>query len=306
MFAVIGGAAGLLLAMGLLRLVPEIFETLPRLNELSIDWRSASFAIGTSLMAALLCALWPALKATRHQTLTSQSHGNRNATASAHWSQRLLVGAQVALGVVLCTSAAFLASSYYALTTTDVGFNTEGVVTFRVGARWDEDRIRVGQLQEQLVAQLSTDAGYLRGGDHELPAGSRGHDPIAGEGGRPRWGIRGRLHARGCAHDQRRVSPGSGRARHLRSGMCAIRFDFNMPRTVLVNRTFVDRYAAGQSVIGRDLMIESDTRPPYTIVGVVGDIAEDGVQAERAPFIYSCGLRRIVARSQLRGAHQQP
>lgn len=288
LFAAIGGGAGLLLSMGLIRLVPQVFDTLPRLNELSLDWRSAAFAIGTSLLAALLCALWPALKATRRQTLTPQSHGSRSATASAHWSQRVLVGAQVALGVVLCTSAAFLASSYYALTTTDLGFNTDGVITFRVGARWDEDRVRVGQMQEQLVAQLSTMPGISGAGiTNFLPAPGatlRSQVKVAGLAGESEGGF--------MPAGARMISAGYHQALGVPvisgAGCAPFRFDFNMPRTVLVNRTFVDRYAAGQSVIGRDLMIESDTRPPYTIVGVVGDIAEDGVQAERAPFIYSC------------------
>lgn len=288
LFAAIGGSAGLLLAMGLIRLVPQVFDTLPRLNELALDWRSALFAVGSSLLAALLCALWPALKATRGQTLTSQSNGSRSATASAHWSQRVLVGAQVALGVVLCTSAAFLASSYYALTTTDVGFDTDGAVTFRVGARWDEDRVRVAQMQEQLVAQLSTMPGVSGAGITNFlpaPGGSlRYQVRVAGLAGESEGGympVGARMISAGY-HEALRVPVVAG------TGCGPFRYDFNMPRTVLVNRTFIERYAAGQSVIGRELHIESDTRPPYTVVGVVGDIAEDGVQAERAPFVYSC------------------
>jgi len=288
LFALVGGAAGLLLAMGLIRLVPTVFDTLPRLNELSLDWRSASFAVGTSLLAALACALWPALRATRHQALTSQSHGSRSATASAHWSQRVLVAAQVALGVVLCTSAAFLASSYYALTTTDVGFNTEGVLTFRIGARWDEDRARVGQMQEQLIAQLSKMPGVSGAGiTNFLPAPGgtvRFQVTVAGLAGESEGGfmpVGARMISAGY-HEALNVPLLTG------SGCGPFRYDFNMPRSVMVNKSFIEQYAAGQSVIGRELMIESDTRPPYTIVGVVGDIAEDGVQAERAPYVYSC------------------
>jgi putative ABC transport system permease protein len=288
LFAVIGGGAGVILALGLLRVVPRVFETLPRLNELSLDWRSAVFAIGTTMFAALLCALWPALRATRRHTLTAQAHGSRNTTASAHWSQRVLVGAQVALGVVLCTSAAFLASSYYALTTTDLGFQSEDVVTFRVGARWDEDRVHVGQMQEQLVAQLSALPGVSGAGiTNFLPAsgGSLRYQVkvsgLAGEsdGGYMPTGIR--MISAGY-HQALRVPVTAG------SGCGQFRFDFNMPRTALVNRTFIERYAAGQSLVGRELSLEGDSRPAFTIIGVVPDVAEDGVQAERAPFVYSC------------------
>lgn len=288
LFALIGGGAGLLIAMGLLRLVPQVFDTLPRLNELSLDWRSAVFAIGTTVVAALVSALWPALRATRRQTLTAQGHGSRTSTAAAHWSQRVLVGAQVALGVVLCTSAAFLASSYYALTTTDLGFESDDVVTFRVGARWDEDRVRVGQMQEQLVAQLSALPGVSGAGMTNFlpaPGGSLKYQVkvsgLAGEsaGGYMPTGIR--MISAGY-HQALRVPLASG------SGCGPFRFDFNMPRTALVNRAFLERHANGQSLIGRELSVEGDPRPPYSIVGVVADVAEDGVQAERGPFVYSC------------------
>lgn len=287
-FAAIGGAAGLLLAMGLLRLVPEVFDTLPRLNELSLDWRSALFAIGSSLLAAVLCALWPAIRATRRSTLTTQSHGSRSATASAHWSQRLLVGAQVALGVVLCTSAAFLASSYYELTRTDLGFDSEGVVTFRVGARWDEDRVRVGQMQEQLVAQLASMPGVSGAGITNFlpaPGGSLRYQVkvsgLAGEsdGGYMPTGVR--IISAGY-HQALRVPVLAG------SECPPFRFDFNMPRTALVNRAFIERHAGGQSIIGRELSVEGDPRPAYRIIGVTGDVAEDGAQAERGPFVYAC------------------
>jgi putative ABC transport system permease protein len=288
LFAVIGGGAGLVLAMSLLRVVPQVFDTLPRLNELSLDWRSALFAIGTSVLAALCCALWPALRATRRQTLTAQAHGSRGTTASAHWSQRVLVGAQVALGVVLCTSAAFLASSYYALTTTDLGFESDDVVTFRVGARWDEDRSRVGQMQEQLVAQLSALPGVSGAGmTNFLPApggGLRYQVKVAGLAGESAGGYMptGMRMISAGYHEALRVPLASG------TGCGEFRFDFNMPRTAMVNRTFIERHAGGQSLIGRELKVEGDARAAYTIVGVVADVAEDGVQAERAPFVYSC------------------
>jgi predicted permease len=288
LFAIIGGAAGLLLALGLVRLVPKVFETLPRLNELTLDWRSALFAVGSSLLAVLLCALWPALKATRRRESISQANSSRGATASAHWSQRLLVGAQVALGVVLCTSAAFLASSYYALTTTEIGFDSEGVVTFRVGARWDEDRARVGQMQEQLVAQLSSLPGVSGAGITNFlpaPGGSlRYQVKVAGLAGGSDDGyipVGARMISAGY-HQALRVPTISG------TGCPPFRFDFDMPRTALINRAFLDTHAAGQSLLGRALSIEGDTGTPYTIVGVTADVAEDGVQTERAPFVYTC------------------
>ena len=64
-------------------------------------------------------------------------------------------------------------------------------------------------------------------------------------------------------------------------------YDFNQPRYALVNQQFVDRYAAGQNVVGRVLRV-AGTRASATIAGVVGDVAEDGPQVDRMPFVYTC------------------
>jgi hypothetical protein len=45
--------------------------------------------------------------------------------------------------------------SYYNLSHVDTGLRAEQVMTFHVGAAWNEDRIPVGQMQERLLAELA-------------------------------------------------------------------------------------------------------------------------------------------------------
>ena len=164
LMALAGAAIGAVVANSVIALVPSMFESLPRLAELSVSWRALLFAASTAVIAALICGVVPAVHATRRGATQRLGSTARGSTASSHATQRWLVGFQVALGVVLCSSAALLASSYYELSRVDPGFSTEGVVTFHVGARWDEDRARVGQMQMDLLSALDQVPGVTGSG----------------------------------------------------------------------------------------------------------------------------------------------
>jgi predicted permease len=286
--ALIGAIAGVAMARALVSLVPRMFETMPRLAELAVDWRAMSFAAGTAVIAALICGIVPALQATRRGSVRTLGSAGRGSTAASHAVQRWLVGIQVALGLVLCSSAALLASSYYELSRVDPGFSSEGVVTFHVGARWDEDRARIGQMQVDLLSALQQMPGVTGAGlVNFLPA----------PGGSLRYqvsveGLAGQDPSGHFTVGSRMMSPGYLRtlqAPLISGSWCPVfKFDFKQPRFAIVNRQFIDRYAAGQNIVGRSLRIAGGDPAPATIVGVVGDIAEDGAQVDRMPFVYTC------------------
>jgi ABC-type antimicrobial peptide transport system permease subunit len=55
----------------------------------------------------------------------------------------------------------------------------------------------------------------------------------------------------------------------------------------MVNRQFIERFAAGQNVVGRTLTF-TQFRAQFLITGVVGDVLEDGPSAPAVPYIYTC------------------
>jgi hypothetical protein len=57
---------------------------------------------------------------------------------------------------------------------------------------------------------------------------------------------------------------------------------------VLVNRQFVERFASGKSVVGRDLRFADFEGPGRPILGVVGDVAEDAPEVPASPYVYTC------------------
>jgi hypothetical protein len=64
--------------------------------------------------------------------------------------------------------------------------------------------------------------------------------------------------------------------------------DMKAPRAALVNKRFVDVHAPGQNLIGRSARILGTPGSPMTIVGVVGNMAEDGHATVPAPYLYWC------------------
>ena len=286
--AAAGGIAGMAIARTLVGLIPRLFENLPRLAELAIDWRAAAFATLASALAAVLCGVLPALQATTGNVAPTLARGGRGSSGVPHRAQRWLVGVQVALGVVLCASAVLLGASYQKLAGVDKGFTTGGLVTFHVAARWDEAREPVGQMQVALISALERMPGVTAAGFvNFLPA----------PGGSLRYqaridGLSTDAAGGAASHGSRTVSEGYLRAIGaplLAGARCgALKVDFTAPATAVVNQAFVDRYAQGQYLVGRQMRLTDRPKSPITIVGVLGNVAEDGSAVAPYPFVYHC------------------
>ncbi len=285
--ALAGGLLGAALATWLVSLMPVLLEGTPRINELAIDWRALAFATVTNLIAAGAFSFLPAVAATRGQVSRMIAAGGRGVTGGHHFLQKVLVAGQVALSVLLVGSATLLLRSYYNLTHVETGFDSAGVVTFHVGARWDEDRTRVAQLQEQLIARLE-----------ELPhvqaAGMTNFLPATGATLRYQVivdGLSGSNADGSITVGVRMI--GGGYLRAIRAPIVAgsscpeLNSRGNVPLTAIVNKRFVDAHADGANLVGRSLRL-LQIRGPFTIVGIVGDLAEDGHASSPAPYVYTC------------------
>ena len=292
--AVVGAVVASALAYWIVSLMQIVLETTPRINELTLDWRALAFTLVTSAIAGCAFSVIPALVGTRASIRGAISAGGRGATGERHRTQQLLVVAQVALSVLLVGAATLLLRSYYNLTRVDTGFDAAGTVTFHVGARWDEDRVRVAQLQVQLLSALEQLP-------HVQAAGMTNFLPASGATLRYPFrvdGITGPNQDGSITLGGRSISPGylpALRARLLAGTWCpASSLDRNAPPTAMVNQTLVDVHAPNQNLIGRTMrMTQAGAAPggntnPITIVGVVGNLAEDGAGTGPVPYVYSC------------------
>ena len=258
--------------------------------EIGLDARALGFMALATLGAAVAFGLMPAVFATRARIATALSSGGRGVSGGRHRLQGAIVVAQLALGVALAGSAGLLVRSYGAMTGVETGFDPSGVLTFHVGAAWNEDRARVGQLQVRLLAELQRLPGvHSAGYANFLPATGatlRSQVTVAGLASQERGGA--------FTVGQRTVSPGYLKALSvpLVAGQwCAdVQADFGASkvREAMVNRRFVEQFAAGQDVVGRRLGFSQQGGAAFQIAGVVGDVREDRPAAPVVPYVYTC------------------
>lgn len=162
--AALGAAAGGALAWWLTRAASAAFASIPRMVEVSVDRRALAFAAGSGVAAALVFGLVPAMAATRGRLPALLSSAGRGGSTGRHRLQAGIVIAQLALGILLAGTAGLLVRSYDALSGVDTGFDTTNVLTFHVGAAWNEDRVRVRQFQERLIVELQRIPGVQAAG----------------------------------------------------------------------------------------------------------------------------------------------
>jgi len=132
--AAAGGAIGLALAWGALRLLVTFAPaTLPRVDEIHLDGTAVSFAIVLSAIAALAFGSIPLL---HDAPLAATLHeGGRANTASRqrHRTRHLLMAGQVAMALVLLVASGLMIRSFQKIRAIDLGFEPASALTFRIG-----------------------------------------------------------------------------------------------------------------------------------------------------------------------------
>jgi len=132
--AVLGGAAGVLVAYGGLDLIVAIGPPeIARLDEVAVDGRVLGFALGASLMTALAFGLVPSIHFSRPDLRVAMKEGRRGASGTLRSRIRGgLVVAEIALSLMLVVGAGLLARSFVELLRVDPGFDGERVAALQV------------------------------------------------------------------------------------------------------------------------------------------------------------------------------
>ena len=128
---VLGGAAGFAILFCtrkfLLELIPE---SLPRMNDISINWGVLAFALAVSVVAGIVFGLAPAWLMSRLDLTGTLRQEGRAASASRERSRarQILVISELALSLVLMVAAGLLLRSFWDLFKVQLGFNPTRVV----------------------------------------------------------------------------------------------------------------------------------------------------------------------------------
>src|SRR5215471_787650 len=180
--ALLGGAVGLVIAAGALRLVHLINPgNIPRLDEIGIDGRVLGFTFGVSLLTGLVFGAAPALASTGVDIISNLKPGGRSSnsgagfTASRDKLRGLLVIAEITFSLMLLIGAGLLIRSFVKLQGVKPGFNSDHVITMQTsltGSRYagKEGRLRRIQYYQELAARIKRLPGVVdEGGVTALP-----------------------------------------------------------------------------------------------------------------------------------------
>ena len=286
--AVVGAASGIFLSIWSLDLLLAAApETIRHLSDVRLDRSVLAFAAAVTALTTILFGLVPALQSTRRHLVDALKDGG---TASAGPSRgrlrRALVVGQFALSLMLLLGAGLLLRSFAEILRVRPGFDASSVLATEVtlgGAAYEKRETQQRYWTDAVRRVASVPGVDAAGAIAAAPLEGIGDWSYVIEGREPRAGEPG-------PDDQlRQVTPGYFRAmripihqgRDLTEGD-----DTKAPLVLLVNDAWVRRFFPRQDVIGRRLRLGDRTGEPRSIVGVVGDSHDLGLDAETPPMIF--------------------
>ena len=283
--SVTGGVLGLGLAsMGLRVGISRLPETLPRINEISLDWQVVAFALGLSLLTGVGCGLVPAFAAWRttvHETL--QQGGRSGSAGSGHaWLRSTLVVGEIATALVLLAAAGLLLRSFEKVRQVDLGFHPDHVLVaaYSLPRKQYPDQAASGAFNREIIRRFEQVPGVKFAGlTSSLPAsGSSNDSGFVVEGYAPPKGANLNLVTV--------VTVESDYMKAMSIPLLAGRFftdadNANSQLVVIVNHKLAEHYWPGADPVGKHVRIgipESPT-PWLTVVGEVADVKEGSPDA---------------------------
>lgn len=287
-----GGAIGLVIAYwGVPALVATLpqnqLNALPFMKSLQIDRGILGFSFGLSLLTGIVFGLVPALQSSRVDLNAVLKEGGRHSSAGAgHRLRSALVVGEIAMAVVLLVGAGLMMKSLLRLMQTNVGFNTENLLTMSIVL--SPPKYREANQVSSFYTQLSERVRSLPG---VVGAGTVDILPLQG-GNTTRFNVDG----------DSLPPPGKETEANVRVvnehyfqtiGVPLIagrtfdeRDQNNSPPVVIIGKTIADRLFAGRDPVGKRLRYNSIQADPITIVGVVGDVKITGLDEEIRPVLY--------------------
>jgi putative ABC transport system permease protein len=280
LLALAGGALGILVASwGTGFLVAAGGAGLPRAGAVRIDGLVLAFATAVSVASGLLFGLLPALSATDLDLERALRASSTAATPRAGKLRRALVMADVALAVMLVSAAALLLRSFSRVVAVDPGFRPDGAVALDLSIPGDEARQR---------ALFHAALQRLRELPSAVAAGGIDYAPLTGVANDTSFEIEGRpVPADTFPPDEeiRVVTPGFFEAMGMRLLRGRTLREADPSQSLVVNESFARRYFGTADAVGKRLRLSSSS-PFWTIVGVVGDAHDFGLDQPVRPTFY--------------------
>ena len=274
--ASIGGALGLLVGWLVLKAIGGLAaQTFDLWQPLVLDVRALAVTVGFALGTSIVFGLAPAIQASRLDVRVGLGDGGTRAVAgaSSRWPRRILVVAEVALGVVLLISSGLLVRTFMHLRDLTPGFDDRDLVAVSVSlqdARY-KDPVLVQGLFDETLRRIRA----IPGVDGAGVALGMPYTRLLNNGMRRVDGPEIDPPESGQITNESYVTPGFFETLKVpvRQGRAFSEADTaGSPLVAVVNEAFVARYfKKNPAVIGRHLASGKDVRE---IVGVIGNVQQ--------------------------------
>jgi predicted permease len=292
LIATLGGALGLALAAGVLRvIVSSGADLIPRALDIGLDPMALAFTVMVTLITGLAIGLVPALQASAVKLQDTLKEASRGSTGTGQRLRAGLLIAEVSLSVVLLVGAGLLLTSFARLQGVEPGFRPGGIFTAQLvlpPQRYNGEKLVAfyEQFYQRLGALPGTTSAALT--DRVPLTGQNSPAPVAVQGTSTPP-----MHERPNAN-RHLVSP-----RYFETLGIPIRAgrDFDerdssrVPHVVIVNEAFARKHFPDGNPIGRTL-ITGMGQLPSQVVGVVADVRATNLNTPPEPDYFLPALQR--------------
>lgn len=287
----IGGLLGVMtayLGVGVLRQINV--GNIPRIDEVSVDWRVLLFTVCVSLATSVLFGLFPALSASQcNLNEALKNSGKLTVKGGAGLLHRGLMIAEVALTVVLLAGSGLLIHSFVKLQSVNKGFSPSSTVTMNIQL---DDRYnrpeRNSQFYRSLIDRISAIAGVKA-------VGAITHLPLGGGESITLVAVEGHPLDKTSFFEERTITPGYFAAMGvplIEGRLFSDADNAGSPHVAIVSRSFAKKYFPGDSAIGKRFHNYIDANGTisstyWTIVGVVPDVRQMNLDTTPPMQIYT-------------------
>ncbi|MGA2736046.1 MAG: ABC transporter permease [Bryobacteraceae bacterium] len=296
-----GAVLGLFIAVWgtklLIAAIPQaLLDSTPFLRDARVDPVVLAFLFGTMICTAVAFGLAPALELFNSNvgaTLKDESRGSAGGIRTR--LRHALAIAEIAFSLVLLVGAGLMVKSLTALLDRNPGFATGRLLTFSIfllpgSYPKDADAVRFDRAFTNRIGALPGVVGIA----------STSVVPLTGGGNTIRFAIEGHPTATGQENECNIRDVSSGYFSIMGIPLVEGRFfsdsedNASTPMRVIVNQAWVKRNLPNENPIGKRIKFTySATQPFRQIVGVVGDIADAGLDSANEPILFAPYLQDV-------------
>ena len=289
LLGLIGGALGLLLAkFGTIAALAAMPRTLPRAEEIGLDYRVLFFTLVISVLAGIVFGLAPAWKTAHANLGGTLKESGRGVAGKRSRTQSFFVVGEMAMALVLLIGAGLMLRTLVQLWGLDPGYDPHNVLTFEVSG---PDSFK------------HVSAGAMRSAYRQI------HDKLATAPGVEEVSISTGAHPRGSDDEEYFWFVGKPKPAHQSDLAMALQYvvepDYlklmrislkrgrfftaadneQASAVVVIDEALADKYFHGQDPIGQYLDFNtdpsnSDKQPNPQIIGVVGHVNQWGLDSD--------------------------